>query len=523
MDGDKTNLITSAEAAGVAKASVTDVLTARTGRPGLCHATGLNRALKPDGFCWDDDDDRSDYSDSAGGWMPQGFAGSHAATADGLYAGRSLTATAWYHGTYVKDREPTTVEDYSRISIAESTGSKVTYGHVALVEPVNGGFMKLKYESRADGVAWHGNRLFVANGAELQVFDLTRLWRMNDTTSATTGLASGKTSARYHIWALPLVARYSTVSTAQVDNVASAYVNNNPRACAPGTGELCLSSLSIDRSSQTPTLVSVENKGTAGARIVRWPLSALGTGTPTTVASEAKGYVSPVWGIQGTATDGTSYYMSGTCPSYWPGGTTLHSCIHVAKPGEAPHVLTQAPQLTQGLSWDPHAKRLWGANEALVDSSGPRRVVFSIEPGAGATTSDGWSWLTNFHQVGSVCATPQGDATANGTPITVWPCTGAESQRWRYENGLIVHRASGKCITPEGNGASVNGALLTLWTCNPASDVQRFSPSADGSAVNAYGKAITPKGNSFASGVWLTLWTKGSPTPDAQDWVVKGF
>ncbi|MFF6778059.1 ricin-type beta-trefoil lectin domain protein [Streptomyces sp. NPDC012637] len=523
VDGDKTALIDSAEASGVTRASVTDVLGARTGRPGLCHATGLNGALKPDGFCWDDNDDRSNYADAAGGWMPQGFAGSHAATADGLYAGRSLTATSWYHGTYVKDRTPPTVEDYARVTIAESAGGQVGYGHIALVEPIAGNFKQLAYPSHADGVAWYGNRLFVANGAELQVFDLTRMWRMTDTTSALTGISAGKTSARYHLWAMPLVARYSTVSSAAVDALSTAYVNNSPRACGPSVNnELCLSSLSIDRSGATPALVSVENRSQGGARIVRWPLSTLGTGLPATVASETTGYTSPVWGIQGTATDGTTYYMSGTCPTYWPGGTELYSCIHVAKPGEAPHVLTQAPQLTQGLSWDPHAKRLWGANEALVDSTGPRRVVFDIEPDAGKPV-DGWSWLTNFHVVGSVCATPQGNGTANGTPITVWTCTGSDVQRWKYENGLIVHKASGKCITPEGNGANTNGALLTLWTCNPASDVQRFSPSADGSAVNAYGKAITPKGNSLNNGVWLTLWTQGSPTPDAQDWVVKGF
>ncbi|MEU6935064.1 hypothetical protein AB0A05_39045, partial [Streptomyces sp. NPDC046374] len=136
VDGDKTGLIDSAEAAGVAKASVTDVLGTRTGRPGLCHATGLNGALKPDGFCWDDEDDRSNYADGGGGWMPQGFAGSHAATDDGLYAGRSLTATAWYHGTWVAGRNPETVEDYARVTITESTGGQVTYGHIALVEPV---------------------------------------------------------------------------------------------------------------------------------------------------------------------------------------------------------------------------------------------------------------------------------------------------------------------------------------------------------------------------------------------------
>ncbi|MER7001326.1 RICIN domain-containing protein [Streptomyces sp. NPDC000410] len=538
VDGDKTRLISSVEEAGVAKAPVTEVLGGHAGRPGLCHGTGLNGALKYDGFCWNDVDDRTGYTDRdakgnlIGGWMPQGFAGSHAATADGLYAGRHLYAASWYHGTYDANRpDPKTREDYSRVSIAESTGDRVGYGHIALVEPVDGNFKRLSYLSHADGVAWYGNRLFVANGLELQVYDLTRLWRMTDTANAGTGIVAGKSSARHHRWALPLVARYSTHSKAAVDNSATAFPDNNsPRVCGPSNGELCLSSLSIDRSGATPTLVSVENRSGAGARIVHWPLSALGTGTPTRIPSSPTGYTSPVWGIQGTATDGTDYYMAGSCPASWPGWDAslnpphnpLYSCIHVARPGQAPHVLTQAPKLTQGLSWDPHANRLWGLNEALESGGSGHRVVFSFNPDAGRTV-DGWSWLSNHNRPGFVCATPQGDATANGTPVTVWSCSGSESQRWRYENGLIVHKASGKCITPEGNGASVKGALLTLWTCNPASEVQRFSPGADGSALNAYGMAVTPKGNSLANGVWLTLWPKGTPTPDVQQWVLRGF
>ncbi|MER5886173.1 RICIN domain-containing protein [Streptomyces sp. NPDC001941] len=517
IDGDKSSLIASVEAAGVARASVTEVLGGRTGRPGLCHGTGLNGALAPDGFCWDQDDDLTGYDDASGGWMPQGFAGAHAATADGLYEGKHLYAASWYFGKY--DNGPN--EEYTRVSLAQSTGDKVTYGHIALVEPVNGNFKPLSYLSHADGVAWYGNRLFVANGVELQVYDLSHIWRMDDTTRAGTGRVDGRSSARYHRWALPLVARYSTNSTAVTDTPATAFPGGNPRACGPSNNELCLSSLSVDRSGSSPSLVSVENRTGAGARIVHWPLASLATGTPAQVAARPTGYTTPVWGVQGTATDGVRYFMSGSCPATWPGGDKLYSCVHVAKPGEAPHVLTQSPFLTQGLSWDPHANRLWGLNEALDGGGSGRRVVFSVNPDAGREAG-GWGWMSNNNRPGFVCATPQGDAVDNGTPVTVWPCSGSESQRWRFDNGLIVHKASGKCLTPKGNASDVDGTVLTLWTCNPASDVQKFAASG-GTISNGHGKAITPKGNSLASGVWLTLWSKADPSADVQEWVVRGF
>ncbi len=132
-------------------------------------------------------------------------------------------------------------------------------------------------------------------------------------------------------------------------------------------------------------------------------------------------------GRPGIARDGDNYFLSGTCPRTWPGwdteknGNTLYSCIHVQNAATgSTHVLSQAPYLTQGLSYDPHVRRLWGMNEAYNGL----RVVFSIAPYAGRTDAQGWGWLSNHNRPGFICATPQGGATDNGTPITVWPCTG---------------------------------------------------------------------------------------------------
>lgn len=137
MGSDNSGLIASLESARIVrKADYTEVLGDKTGRPGLCHGHGLNGTLSYDGFCWDNEDDLTKPSLPGGGWTPQGFAGSHAAYPDGTYKGRrSLYAATWYHATSYE--EP--VKDlYGRISLVEATNSQVRYGHLALVEPVEG-------------------------------------------------------------------------------------------------------------------------------------------------------------------------------------------------------------------------------------------------------------------------------------------------------------------------------------------------------------------------------------------------
>lgn len=115
---------------------------------------------------------------------------------------------------------------------------------------------------------------------------------------------------------------------------------------------------------------------------------------------------------------------------------------------------------------------------------------------------------------------PQGNSTANGTIITVWSCTGSDLQKWHWEGNLLVHDVSGKCMTPQGNASGTNGAVLTLWTCNPYSfpSPQRFYYEGDRIWTMHGTKCITNKGNSLSNGTWLTLWTCNSEWNYAQSW-----
>ncbi|KUL46209.1 hypothetical protein ADL12_02775 [Streptomyces regalis] len=370
------------QSGAVSKVSALSVAQSRqhTGQASLCHNTGLDGSLKYDGFCWDKADDTSNSWSPAGGWTPQGLTGSHDASPSGTVDGHHLYVASWYWGNGPADADRS---KFGRISIAESTGTSVTYGHVMLVRPTGTGasanFTEVK-NVHADGVVWYGNKLFVANGGELQVYDMRHLWKM-DSRSERTGIVNGVSSARWHDYALPMVARYQTVPQ-----------GTNVRACAAATGNKpCLGSLSLDRSKTPDALVSGEYRGHdagGGGRVIRWNLNDATAlpeadgGASVGSATADAAYASPVFQMQGVATDGTYYYMSGECPTGWvpdPDAPHTYSCIHRAKVGAEPHVLTKSPPLTQNLSYAPSSGRLWGLNEEINTSSG-KRVVFSLDP-----------------------------------------------------------------------------------------------------------------------------------------------
>jgi hypothetical protein len=358
----------------VARATPLDVAESgqHTGRAALCHDTGLDGSLKYDGFCWDTTDDNTSAYSSSGGWHPQGLTAAHDATGS-TYSGHNLYLASWYYGN------GTTENQFARITIAESTGTSVTYGHVLLVQPTgdaNGGDFIPITNIHADGIVWYGNKLFVANGGQLLVFDTQYLWRMSSTSSDYVGIRSGVSSARYHQWALPLQGVYYTGDRSR-----------DPRACAGGSGQPCLGSLSLDRSAKGPALISGEYRSHdagAGGRVIRWPLNdatdlpLADNGTTVGTTTATAGYSTPVYQMQGVATDGTWYYMAGECPTSWvadPIAKGAYSCVHRAQPGGAPSVITRAPSLTQNLSYSHASGRLWGLNEYTG-----HRVVFSIDP-----------------------------------------------------------------------------------------------------------------------------------------------
>ncbi|GLY05656.1 MULTISPECIES: hypothetical protein [Actinoplanes] len=355
----------------VSTASTLDVALSgqQTGRKGLCHYPNLlPTKYVPDGFCWNTTDDRSSNYSKTGGWVPQGLTASHDGdNVNGMIDGNHIYLASWYWGINESKNE------FTRISMTANSAVGNSYGHVLLVAPTESGFEAVK-GNHADGITWYGNRLFVANSGELQVYDMRHIWRMNSL-GTDVGISGGTSSAWGHQWVMPMIGRYWTRT-------------KGSGSCQTTTGATpCFSSLSLDRTGTDGLIAAEWKSGAAGGRIIRWPLNASTAlpraddgsayGTVTAVA----GYSSPIWEMQGAATDGTNLYISGRCPDSAnedPNSADAYSCIHRAVPGQEPHVIALTPPLSQNLSFSRFSGRLWGLNER-IDSVVGKRVVFSID------------------------------------------------------------------------------------------------------------------------------------------------
>ncbi|WP_144300357.1 hypothetical protein [Stackebrandtia nassauensis] len=344
----------------VTKSSLSDVVTAaspqRTGRYPLCHDTNLKPELKPTGFCWDSGDDTS------ADWIPQGVTGSGDADPSGTVDGRRLVAASWH---YKED-------DFARISIADYTkpAEKLSYHHLLLVQPTADGNFQSVDNVHADGLMWVGDKLFLSTGVRMQVFSLEHIWktRTDGGDAGKIGLVGDDAYARWHGWAMPMIAEYRTTWSD----------DGSWKSCNSVTGEQpCMNSIALAPDRKSFVTAEFYQPGAAGGRVIRWGLDEA-TGLPTGAATEA--FVSPIWHQQGIATDGTAFYVVGDCPgSPPPDDPNNHSCIHKALPDDEPHVLTKAPPLTQNLSYWPKTGELWGINERINTSAG-KRVVFNVKP-----------------------------------------------------------------------------------------------------------------------------------------------
>ncbi|WP_371648324.1 MULTISPECIES: RICIN domain-containing protein [unclassified Streptomyces] len=143
--------------------------------------------------------------------------------------------------------------------------------------------------------------------------------------------------------------------------------------------------------------------------------------------------------------------------------------------------------------------------------------AISTSPASASVSS--WGIFDNTNGWYHACATPQGNGTGNGTVITTWDCTGSDLQQWGWDRNHLVHKVSGKCLTPSGNGSDVNGAVLTLWTCDYSyGSPQEFVSSQYNTYTVFGGKCITNKGGSLTNGTWLTLWSCAADNPQEQQW-----
>ncbi len=296
------------------------------------------------GFRWNNGDRDVAY------WIPQGLTTSRDSTPNGTVAGRHVGLVSWY---YEKSLESgSTIEKGVRIAVVDLSASPPKYRLALLVDPVGGATPSFKAVNvHAGGVAWYGDRLFVADTKQgLRVFDLSRILRV-DPNGTGIGHRNARFEAAGYKYVVPQVGMYQTGT-----------------ACSPR-----YSFVATDLSTSPPSLVtgeycasSVCSSALAG-RVMRWPLhpSAGALLRPRTFASEAF-YMSEKQ-VQGAVSNGGTWYLSSSAPA------SAGGALYTIPPGgrRSSGSWVDGPE---DLSFDVGARRLWGLSEHVG-----KRFVFSVD------------------------------------------------------------------------------------------------------------------------------------------------
>jgi glucose/arabinose dehydrogenase len=102
------------------------------------------------------------------------------------------------------------------------------------------------------------------------------------------------------------------------------------------------------------------------------------------------------------------------------------------------------------------------------------------------------------------CLDVRGAATADGTQIQLYSCSGGTGQTWTRSGQTL--KALGKCLDVNAGGTA-DGTKIQLWTCNGGVN-QNWVANSDGTLRNPQsGKCLDVSGNNSADGTVVHLWT----------------
>jgi alpha-galactosidase len=124
-------------------------------------------------------------------------------------------------------------------------------------------------------------------------------------------------------------------------------------------------------------------------------------------------------------------------------------------------------------------------------------VVYRV---SGGSTATGTSVVS---AASSRCLDDPQSATANGTQLVIWDCSGAGNQRWTFTGSAI--QVLGKCLeSPVGASA---GSKAQLWDCNGGAG-QQWAVNSDGTVKSSSsGLCLDVYNNNSANGTSVILWT----------------
>ncbi|AZM56442.1 hypothetical protein DMA15_30890 [Streptomyces sp. WAC 01529] len=405
--------------------------TGHTGKNGLCYPTPFHPGIGAEGYCWNNQDDSTGGPES---WTPQGFA-------------VKVDDPRWQAVTWHAS-EAEGAERFARITFVDRSSATPRFNHALLVLPDKVSTFRAD-GMHADSVVWKGDRITIGTGRRLLTYDINDLMKVQ-ALDGTVGIWEDQTSsAHYHNYILPPRTEHTTTPL------------SGDRCTAVTGTSACLTSLSYDSTGGGSLVSSEYVKDGPGGRIIRWPYSLGDTVGESKQATAA--WTSPIHSQQGAVFAEGNLFVSGSCPESFDNsadhGTGIDSCIHKAVPGESPHVLTAAPDMTQNLAYDPVGKRVWGINERYKADE-PRRVVFSIKTTPTPITT------VRFKNIGSdKCLMQYGGSLNSGANAVQWSCNGKSPQNWYWDGQKIRNFSSNLCLTVSGASKS-NGAQITQWTCN---------------------------------------------------------
>jgi hypothetical protein len=69
------------------------------------------------------------------------------------------------------------------------------------------------------------------------------------------------------------------------------------------------------------------------------------------------------------------------------------------------------------------------------------------------------------------CVAVEGGATANGTPVISYSCSGGFDQQWNYLEGQLIGATGNKCLDVADNG-TIAGTLVDYYTCHGSENQQ---------------------------------------------------
>ncbi|MFI5916838.1 ricin-type beta-trefoil lectin domain protein [Dactylosporangium sp. NPDC051541] len=103
------------------------------------------------------------------------------------------------------------------------------------------------------------------------------------------------------------------------------------------------------------------------------------------------------------------------------------------------------------------------------------------------------------------CLDVPGAATANGTQLSIWDCTGGANQRWIALSNGALQVYGNKCLDIPGH-ATAPGTVVQIWDCNGGTN-QQWTLNSNGTVVSREsGLCLDVTGAATANSTPVELW-----------------